>query len=297
MEEEKKDIVGNGGGKMNGKMKITIKERNFFLFLIGILNAVSLYSQVLKGTIVDEENKNVEYVNVGIVGTRKGVISNEKGNFSINISEQKQTDSLYFHHLSYKRKSIAIKDFSNNNVIILEQNYIEIPPVEVSVKMPKLKTIKGKGTRFAGAVASFTSKDIEVNTFSESVGDIITLKNEYIAKEFHMNCIKNTFEKAIFRLNFYKMEENSFIPLSEVPLYIQIAKNDKKNTITETINVSLPKGKIWIELVLVDLEGDDKSEIIFPVSFSGGWTRIGEELEKLPLGIGLSFAIKGYKIE
>lgn len=265
------------------------------LLLLLFLNISLIHSQTLKGYIVNEENQNIEYVNIGIVGTNKGTISNEKGYFEIHISEQKPTDSIYFYHLSYKRKSIAIKDFKDNNFIRLEQNHIQIPPVEVFAKMPKLKTIKRKGMRIAGAFASFTSNDIENHTFSESIGDIINLKNKHIAREFHISCTKNTFEKAIFRLNFYKMEENSFIPLCKQPIYIEILQTDKKIDIKEAINVVLPEGKIWIELVLVDLKGNEKSEIIFPISFSGGWTKLGEYLEKLPLGIGLSFSIKGYE--
>lgn len=257
--------------------------------IIVFVSYFSAYGQILEGHLVDEEGKSIEYVNVGIVGTMKGVVSNDKGYFSIDVSEQKPTDSLYFQHLSFKRKSVAIKDFQNR--IVLEQNQIELSAVEVSAYQPKLKTIKGKGVRVAGGVF-FTPKDVQT---AEGVGDIVELKKDHIVKELKMTCLKNSFEKALFRLNFYLLEDEKLTPLSKEPIYISVGQSNKKFEIKEEFSVHLPAGKIWIELVLVDLQGSENSEIKFPISFSGGWIRYETEFEKLPLGIGLSFSIKGYE--
>ena len=267
---------------------------NYIYTFVFLCYSHFLFSQSLKGKIVNEYNQSIEYVNIGIVGTTKGVISDEKGNFLLDISKAKPTDSLYFSHLNYHRKSLAIKDITDKNIILAEKA-IELTTVVVEAKKPKIKTIKNKGVRLAGGVAEFTNSD---NIFLESIGDFLVLKKEHIAKEVHIKCIKNTMQKAVFRLNFFKVEDdNKLTPLVEKPIYIDVAQTDKKIDVVENFSVRLPKGKIWAELGLVEISGNKKSKITFPVSFSGGWIRVDENFEKLPLGIGISFAIKGYEVE
>ena len=62
--------------------------------------------------IVSNNGAPIEYVNIGIVGTHKGTISDAHGNFSLEKLQPKPTDSIYFSHISYERRAICIKDFS-----------------------------------------------------------------------------------------------------------------------------------------------------------------------------------------
>ena len=279
------------------------------LIICFCISTVCGQNKILKGQIVGEKGESVEYANIGVVGTYKGVISDEKGYFSIDISTQKPIDSIYFSHLSYHRKAIAIKDIPSDSKIILKENHIELTPVVVFDKEPKLRTIKGRGTRFPGATISFgkySENDKENSSSHEksnttykatqiSVGDFVTLSQEYVAREFHITCLKNISGKTLFRLNFYKVEaDESLVPLTEKPIYIDFPQVTEKTDFSEKIYVNLPKGKIWIELSLVDIQGDNYN-ILFPIAFSGGWVRYDGKFQKIPLGLGMSFAIKGHK--
>ena len=46
--------------------------------------------------IVSNNGTPIEYVNIGIVGTHKGTISDAHGNFSLEKLQPKPTDSIYF---------------------------------------------------------------------------------------------------------------------------------------------------------------------------------------------------------
>ena len=65
--------------------------------------------------MVNTHHDPIEYVNVGIVGTNKGIISDENGYFSLEKLGAKPTDSIYFSHLSYQHKVLAYRDISKEN--------------------------------------------------------------------------------------------------------------------------------------------------------------------------------------
>ena len=245
--------------------------------------------------IVSNNGAPIEYVNIGIVGTHKGTISDAHGNFSLEKLQPKPTDSIYFSHISYERRAICVKDFQNDKPIILTEKEIILAPIDVSAKTKQLKTLKGKGVRFVGAILCYTPEDMKTQEeFPETIGDFVNLKTNWVATEFHITCIKNNTEKAVFRLNFFQMNNQEMSPLTEKPIYITIPKTESKIDVVEKFRVPIPKGKIWIELQPIDIQGEEKARIVFPASHSLGYARYDTTFEKIPLGAGLSFAIKGF---
>lgn len=248
--------------------------------------------------IVSNNGTPIEYVNIGIVGTHKGTISDVHGNFSLEKLQPKPTDSIYFSHISYERRTICIKDFQNDKPIVLTEKEIMLAPIDVSAKTKQLKTLKGKGIRFVGATLYFTPEEMkEQKEIPQTIGDFVNLKTNWVATEFHITCIKNNTEKAVFRLNFFQMDNKNMIPLTEKPIYITFSKTESKIDVVEKFRVPIPKGKIWIELQPIDIQGGEKARIVFPASRSLGYARYDTTFEKIPLGAGLSFAIKGYEYE
>lgn len=269
-----------------------------FLLFFCMFSFISYSQKTLKNTIKDEKGTPIEYVNIGIVGTHKGTISDAHGNFSLEKLQPKPTDSIYFSHISYERRAICIKDFQNDKPIVLTEKEIMLAPINVSAKTKQLKTLKGKGIRFVGATLYFTPEEMkEQKEIPQTIGDFVNLKNNWVATEFHITCIKNNTEKAVFRLNFFQMNNEEMIPLTEKPIYITIPKTESKIDVVEKFRVPIPKGKIWIELQPIDIQGEEKARIVFPASRSLGYARYDTTFEKIPLGAGLSFAIKGYEYE
>lgn len=273
-----------------------MKLKRFFC-IVALLNFCAVFGQkTIKGQILNEKNNPIEYASVGIVGKKLGVISDNKGFFEIKITSP--DDKIFFSHLSFVRKELKINDFPENGKIILQEKEIELSPVVISTKMRKLKTIRPFGMRVPGGNAQLMGEMPEKKAYIEGVGDFITLKKDHLATEFRMDCLENKSESALLRLEFYKVEEgNSLTPLIASPIYINIPKTDKKIEIVEEISVHLPKGKIWIELQVINTNSLDWTNLTFPVSFSGSWVREDTEFRKVPLGIGFSFAVKGYVMD
>ncbi len=149
--------------------------------------------------IVSNNGTPIEYVNIGIVGTHKGTISDAHGNFSLEKLQPKPTDSIYFSHISYERRAICIKDFQNDKPIVLTEKEIMLAPIDVSAKTKQLKTLKGKGIRFVGATLYFTPEEMkEQKEIPQTIGDFVNLKTNWVATEFHITCIKNNTIKQSF---------------------------------------------------------------------------------------------------
>ena len=56
---------------------------------------------ILNGTILNENNIPLPYVNIISLNTGKGTISNENGNFSIDINSLNDTNTIRFQCIGY----------------------------------------------------------------------------------------------------------------------------------------------------------------------------------------------------
>jgi hypothetical protein len=88
------------------------------------------YSQILvQGKVVDTNNRPIPYVNIGILNSTFGTISNEDGSFSISIPDHYKSDSILFSALGYSRKHVSVTDaqqinfkvFLSDHVVYLEE--------------------------------------------------------------------------------------------------------------------------------------------------------------------------------
>lgn len=80
-------------------------------FATFLLFSTATFAQSVSGTLVDKSsNKTIPFATVQL-GDNYGVVTNQEGDFSINISGFSEADSLVFSSMGYDRKSIALKDF------------------------------------------------------------------------------------------------------------------------------------------------------------------------------------------
>lgn len=92
--------------------------------------------QSISGRIIDKATKiPLSYVNIGILGSPIGTISNEDGTFSISIPSTYYQDSIIFSMLGYERRVIPASQ------IIAQENIT----IQLDEKATKLKTVTVKG--------------------------------------------------------------------------------------------------------------------------------------------------------
>lgn len=85
----------------------------------------------LKGNIIHSLTKEtIPYVSVGILNTTLGMVSNESGEFQINIPNTFKDSILYVAHIGFKPFTIAIKNLLNENITIeLDESIISVQEV------------------------------------------------------------------------------------------------------------------------------------------------------------------------
>jgi len=72
------------------------------------------FSQIFKGKVVDAEKSTVlPYANIGVRGKSIGGITDEKGNFSIDLSQAIQGDSIVVSYLGYKSQIFVRSEISS----------------------------------------------------------------------------------------------------------------------------------------------------------------------------------------
>jgi hypothetical protein len=129
----------------------------------------------------------------------------------------------------------------------------------------------------------------------EEIGNILTLKHTYLAKEFELPVLKNTMPNLVLRLQILKIEDDGTLtPLMEKPIYLSIPQNNQKQKIVQELQVVLPKGRIWVGLRTVEGAGD--GFFVFEGNFSGGYELREGVFKKFDLSLGVRYGIRGIKI-
>jgi hypothetical protein len=83
---------------------------------------------IIQGKVLDQlPNSPISYVNIGIVNSSLGTISNQDGSFLIRIPEGRQLDTVTFSALGYLRRLVPVQLMQENRVINVFLN----PKVEI----------------------------------------------------------------------------------------------------------------------------------------------------------------------
>ena len=186
------------------------------LFFCGNLIAQTLEIKSRKNS-TDVPFASVKFFKKGIV--KGGTYSNEKGLVYLDLTND--MDSIMITHLNYKSKKIVYN--SNNKVVFLEENLIELAEIKISSN-PNKKSIIGttlnKENIFIDAKTSF-----EICSFIPSDGNINTRLTKFIFN------VKRKKEKkdAVVKLHFYKNENNTPASLINFNQDITVILSFKKN--------------------------------------------------------------------
>ena len=267
-------------------------------FLIKCFFLLFTMATMAQTKIVNSEGTAIEYVNIGIVGTHKGLISDENGVFSLQKLAPNSTDSIYFSHISYKKAIFLAKDIQDK--IVLEKADIQLPEATIKIKTPKIQTLKSKGIPTIVTIESnFQTDGDESDGIVTEIGDFITLSKDAMLTEFELSVAKNTYKKAIFRVELYQSnkEHTVFTPLTEKPIYVEVPYSQEKQHIQQKIAVFAPKGVLWIGVRWVDAEGEKDAKLTFRATGGFGWIRTDDgktnEVERIPLALSIPFSLKG----
>jgi len=217
----------------------------YLIFLFSLL-LHSLSSQIsISGKIVDEKNETIPYTAVGSIKYSTAVLSNNKGLFSLELTNYNENDSIKFYAIGYKEQYIAITQLKTNGVneIRLWPSDQQLEEVEVSAKKLFRKKLgvlnydKTNCTGFVGLENNWKGVEAAIKIPNES-------KKLLKVVDFQFYIIKNQLpDSLIFRLNIYS--SNEFYP----------TKNILKRSIV--FKTYIKQGEVSLDLSTFDIRAYD----------------------------------------
>ncbi len=145
------------------------------------------YVNHLKGTVLDSKSKEpLPYANIYVLNTTNGVISNETGNFSLNIAGIKESDTVCFQYIGYRTKNISFKQLQDSFTILLEEELFNLSETLVFGSIPNLKDIVKK---------VIENKDVNYKKTNSKLKVFIRKRENSDIKNFDLDLRKTSFDE------------------------------------------------------------------------------------------------------
>jgi len=81
----------------------------------------------IDGSVLDANTKKaLPYTNIYVMHKDKGAISNEKGYFSLDISDLEKTDTVRFQYVGYKTRNITIGQLDTSPTVYLKEEIFNL---------------------------------------------------------------------------------------------------------------------------------------------------------------------------
>jgi hypothetical protein len=231
---------------------------------LSILYSLTTFSQVtFHGKVIGQKTKeSLPYVNIGIVGKNIGTVSNINGEFTINLPNSYNSDTLRFSMIGYKSQSYEVREFKNKFInhqeliIHLEQSMVALKEVVIIDKKKWKTKILGNVNETVTVTSGFYSEEL-----GTEVGTIIKIrKSPTYVENFSFYIAENTFDSLFFRLNIYNLKKGKpFENILDKNIFIQ---------------TNVKKGKVTIDLEKYNIVMQENFfislEYVKPLSRSGG---------------------------
>ena len=224
-----------------------------------------VYKQQIAGTVFETNSDiPVEYVNIGIVGKNIGTVSDQNGNYKLQINHENYNDTLQFSCIGYYPYSVTVLDFIhlNSQNVRLEKRSYNLTEVVVHPKKFRQKTL-GITTKCKMAVECFSN-----NINGKEIGVLMKNKNSVFLKEVSLNIAFCTYDTIFYRINIYKAHEDmQFENILTNPVYVSSSKQEMKDKITidlRHLNLVIDGDFLVTFEVVKDL---GQGRFCFPVNF------------------------------
>jgi hypothetical protein len=241
-------------------------------------------------------------VNIGVVGGQKGTVSDSRGMFSLDLSQQQNQDTLRISMIGYHSISVTIDDFKmahqqNMDGLIIEliRKSIVLKEVIVTPHEFKEKSVGSKGN--FGTVAFESNED---TILASEIGTVMKVKRApALIRDVNIVFRGNSYDDSIlFRINIYSM--NNGVPGENIltePIYVNT--DIKKGILT----INIEEYNLYVDndfmVALEWLEERGEKDVRFGIGLKGkSFMRAAPEGEwdRFPLGsIGIFATILNVK--
>lgn len=262
---------------------MTMKKFNFlFVFFI----FVTFQAQIISGTVLSkEDNKAIPYVKIGVEKEKIGTISNEKGEFSIDLSSINSNKNIKIEVSGFEPYSQNVEDFikTNPQKIFLSEKVQSIKEVKL---VPKKLVDKNWGINTKNKSISYSvNPKLNKESFLGETALEFSTKKKAKIKTINLNISQFNSDKPVLMKYTVYNEENG-LPgksLLEEEINIELTSDQIKDGVfsldVNDQNIWV-KGKFFVGIqFLKDFDGNIKiSAALFKTGylrqFYGDWEKV-----------------------
>lgn len=130
-------------------------KKNPLTFLGMLLISLCAYGQqgtiVLKGTVMDAATKQV-LSNVSVEHKAKGAvtITDDKGNYVMDVPADASNDSILFTHVGYKSQSRRVGDIKEDDIVLMTNFSIQLKSITINARTQNFKALEKSFRRISG---------------------------------------------------------------------------------------------------------------------------------------------------
>lgn len=171
-------------------------------------------STAISGHVVDQEGQSLSYVNIGIVGTATGTVSDESGQFTLyiksSIIEDELPDTIRFSMIGYADQNYNLNQLTEQKEklrVVLAQRSFDLEEVIVRPAFKNFIT-KGKTKTSTKRNVNFAISSRPRQNLGTEIGKRFKVKNKTTQIEkIKFYIAKNNFDTARFRVQVYKTKK------------------------------------------------------------------------------------------
>jgi len=246
-----------------------LKNKTGLIFFLLFIPGPIFCQQQNCGVLSSETKSGIAFVNVGIVGKNVGTVTDLNGNFSIELDNIYNNDSLRFSMIGFESKSFLVSYFKENSIKTIYLNPKSYFLTEVKVFFHRTKEI----TLGTPVISDALKSGFENNNLGSELGIKVDTKGQVKLEDISLNVATCTYDSVTYRLNIYKIEDKSeYKNILTEPIYISFSKDKIKKVIT----FDLKKYSILIEgevLITLELYKDlGEGRLLFYTQFFTGYT-------------------------
>jgi len=221
-----------------------MKKLNFLILLFAVIFS---QAQVISGTVLSkEDNQPIPYAKIGVEYENIGVISDEKGNFSIDLSKTNFSGKLKIEVAGFETYTETVQNFvkANQQQIFLKEKFRNIQEVKITPKKLVDKNW-GVNTKTKSIVYSVNPQLRKDDFLGETALEFHTKKKAKI-KNINLNIAEFTSDRPVL-LRYSIYNEKNGLPdknILEEEITVELTKDQiKEGTFTLDVNDK----NIWVQ--------------------------------------------------
>lgn len=250
------------------------------------------YAEEISGIVYSMQTAEpLAFVSIGIPGKNVGTVSDEEGNYTLDLPETCNKDSVVFLFLGFQDKQVEVGELKIRacKSIFLTKKSLEIEEVKVNSKGFTYQVL-GVETKSKAVSAGF-----DTLALGYECGLLIKNKRKAFLEELTVNVAWCTYDSVFYRINIYQVpEKEHFVNMLKEPIYIRMDASDiDEIKIDLTPYVLCPEGRFLVTLESVKNLGEGGMYICANLLGKSYYRKTSQgEWKSLPIGLSMNVKAK-----